>query len=112
MNTRKEQRVRRTRARLRGTSERPRAAVWRGLRAVSVQIIDDSAHQTLVAVSSRQMPDLAGSKSEVATRIGELVAQRAQKQGIEKIVFDRGGYKYHGRVKAVAEAMRQAGLKF
>jgi len=112
MSTRREQRIRRTRARLTGTSQRPRAAVWRGLRAMSVQIIDDSAHQTLVAVSSRQVPDSKGPKREVATRIGELVAERALEQGIDKIVFDRGGYKYHGRVKAVAEAMRQGGLKF
>lgn len=94
------QRKRRIRAKVRGTAERPRANVFRSNTQVQVQLIDDVARRTLMSA--------AGEPADVGTAIGE----GAKKLGIETIVFDRGGYQYHGRVKAVAEAMREAGLKF
>jgi large subunit ribosomal protein L18 len=106
---------RRIRHSLHGTSERPRLCVNRSLKHTYAQIIDDSQGMTLVAASTL---DLGGKKAEnganiaAARKVGELVAERAKEKGIASVVFDRGGYIYHGRVKALAEAARKAGLKF
>ncbi len=106
----------RVRKHISGTPERPRLAVYRSLRHIHAQIIDDTAGHTLVAASSVE-PVLAGqvagkNKTEVAKAVGELLGQRAREAGISTLVFDRGGFPYHGRVKALAEAVRSAGLKF
>jgi large subunit ribosomal protein L18 len=105
-------RRRRVRAKVRGTAERPRLSVFRSNRGVSAQLIDDVAGRTLAAVNWTE-PDLKGLQSmEQAKRVGELVAERAKAAGIEAVVFDRGGYQYHGRVRAVAEGARAGGLRF
>jgi len=106
----------RVRKHISGTPERPRLAVYRSLRHIHAQIIDDTVGHTLVAASSVE-PALAGqvagkNKTEVAKAVGELLGQRAREAGIKTLVFDRGGFPYHGRVKALAEAVRSAGLKF
>ncbi|GAA1176734.1 50S ribosomal protein L18 [Corynebacterium glaucum] len=99
---------------LRGTPETPRLVVHRSSRHIHVQVIDDLAGHTLVSASSMEpeIRDMAGDKKDKAAKVGELVAQRAKEAGIDAIVFDRGGYKYHGRVAALAEAAREGGLKF
>lgn len=105
-------RRRRVRAKVRGTAERPRLSVYRSNRGLFAQLIDDRAGKTLVAVNWTE-PDLRGLKpGEQATKAGQLIAERAKAAGIESCVFDRGGYKYHGRVKALAEGAREGGLKF
>lgn len=106
----------RVRAKVKGTTSRPRLCVYRSLNHVYAQIIDDSQGHTLVATSTLD-PEIKGeadgkTKSDKAKLVGSLVAKRALSKGISQIVFDRGGYKYHGRVKALAEAARQEGLKF
>ena len=105
-------RRRRVRAKVRGTAERPRLSVYRSNRGVFVQLIDDDAGRTLASVSWTE-PDLRGLGSmEQAKRAGELLAERAKGAGIETCVFDRGGYQYHGRVKALADGAREGGLIF
>jgi large subunit ribosomal protein L18 len=99
-----------------GTAERPRLCVRRSLNHMYAQIIDDQTGRSLLQVSSlapeiRKLAD-EKAKTELSTELGKLVAQRAIEQGIKRVVFDRGGYLYHGRVKAVAEAAREAGLEF
>ena len=104
----------RVRKHVRGTAERPRLAVYRSNRHISAQVIDDRAGRTLVAASTLE-PDLKGagtSNKDAARHVGQLVAQRARDAGVERVVFDRGGFLYHGRVAAVAEAAREAGLEF
>lgn len=103
-------RHRRIRVNLRGSAGRPRASVFRSLKRTSVQLIDDEAGSTLLAVN--QASKRGEKKIEQARRIGQLVAKKAKESGIHRIVFDRGGYKYHGRVQAVAEGMREGGLEF
>ncbi len=105
-------RHRRLRNRVVGTPERPRLSVFRSSANVYAQIIDDSHGHTLVAASSLEEVAAAGSKSEQARKVGELVADRAKTAGIGKVVFDRGGFLYHGRVKAVADGARANGLEF
>src|SRR5213083_1029537 len=106
----------RIRKRLMGSSARPRLAVFRSNKHIYAQIIDDSKGTTLLAASSLDgsaKKDLkSGSNMAAAKAVGKLVAERAKAQGIEAVLFDRGGYLYHGRVKALAEAAREAGLKF
>ncbi|HWO72432.1 MAG TPA: 50S ribosomal protein L18 [Dehalococcoidia bacterium] len=106
----------RVRKRLFGTSERPRLSVYRSLSHIYAQVIDDVSRRTLVAASDIEAglrDQTAGvKKAEVATMVGKLVAQRAKEKGISRVVFDRGGYPFHGRVKALAEAARAAGLEF
>ncbi|HXG36107.1 MAG TPA: 50S ribosomal protein L18 [Dehalococcoidia bacterium] len=106
----------RVRKQLLGHGERPRLAVFRSLNHIYAQIIDDSAGRTLAAASdleaSVQGRRNGHKKTEVATMVGELIASKAREKGIKEVVFDRGGYKYHGRVKALAEAARKAGLVF
>ena len=111
-------RIRHVRVRqlVRGTPERPRLSVFRSLNHIYAQIIDDTTGQTLVAVDSRS-PEFrqrmnGGGNVAAAKIVGELAAQRARARGIARVVFDRGGYQYHGRVKALAEAARAAGLVF
>lgn len=105
----------RVRRRVVGTKERPRLCVFRSLKHIYAQVTDDSQGHTLVAASSVEpsMRDVkSNGKREKAALVGALVAQRALEKGITTVVFDRGGYKYHGRVKALAEAAREKGLKF
>jgi large subunit ribosomal protein L18 len=105
-------RRRRVRAKIRGSATRPRLSVYRSNRGVFAQLIDDDRGHTLVAVNWTE-PELRGlGPTEQATRTGELIAERAKEAGIEACVFDRGGYQYHGRVKALAEGARAKGLKF
>ncbi len=109
-------RHRRIRKIVRGTADRPRLSVFRSLKHIDVQLIDDSQGRTLLAVGSRS-PEFkgrmkGGGNIAAAKIVGELVSQKAKARGIEKVVFDRAGYKYHGRVKALAEAARAGGLSF
>ncbi len=115
-DTRREIRTRihkRIRSRVAGTQERPRLAVFRSVNHIYAQVIDDGQGHTLVAAASTEK-DLRGKGGNVegAKLIGKAVAERAKEKGINKVVFDRGGYQYHGRVKALADAARQAGLEF
>lgn len=113
--TKRQQRLRRrrrVRARIVGSAERPRLSVYRSNRGVFAQLVDDAAGKTLAAVNWTE-PELRKlTASEQAKRAGELLAERAKKAGVETCVFDRGGYKFHGRVKALAEGAREKGLKF
>jgi large subunit ribosomal protein L18 len=103
-------RRRRVRAKIRGSAERPRISVFRSSRGIFAQLIDDDAGHTLAAVSWIE-PELRGlARMEQARRAGTLLAERATAAGVQSAVFDRGGYKYHGRVKALAEGAREAGL--
>ncbi len=103
-------RRRRVRAKVRGTAQRPRVSVFRSNRGVFAQLIDDERGHTLAAVNWTE-PELRDlPRMEQAKRAGELLAQRAKEAGIERAVFDRGGYQYHGRVKALAEGIREGGL--
>lgn len=102
----------RIRRRVRGTSERPRLAVFRSVKHIYAQVIDDTQGQTIAAAGSIEKTAGGGGNIAGAKAIGKLVAQRAQDKGIKSVVFDRGGYHYHGRVKALADAAREAGLEF
>jgi large subunit ribosomal protein L18 len=97
-----------------GTSDRPRLSVFRSNKQISVQLIDDLAGKTMVAASSGEkgIVEKKGTKTEKAKLVGQLIAERAKEHGIDNVVFDRGGYLYHGRVKALADAAREGGLKF
>jgi large subunit ribosomal protein L18 len=103
----------RVRKHVRGTAERPRLAVFRSNKHISAQVIDDRAGATLAAASTHEA-DLRGGSSnkDAATKVGQRVAERAKAAGVERVVFDRGGFLYHGRVAAVAEGAREAGLEF
>jgi large subunit ribosomal protein L18 len=104
---------RRVRKIVTGTSEQPRLAVFRSNKEIYAQIINDATGTTLVSASSKQKDIKAkGTKTEIAAIVGKAIAEKATKAGIDKIAFDRGGYLYHGRVKALAEAAREGGLKF
>lgn len=104
----------RIRKKVSGTSERPRLCVYRSLRYIYAQLTDDVAGLTVTSASSidPSLKSFEGSKTENAKSVGTLLAERAKEKGIDQVVFDRGGYKYHGRVKALADAAREAGLKF
>ena len=105
-------RRRRVRAKVRGTAERPRLSVFRSNKGIQAQVIDDVAGHTLAAVNWTE-DDLKSLKSmDQAKRAGELLAERAKTAGVETVVFDRGGYRYHGRVKALADGAREKGLTF
>ena len=105
-------RRRRVRAKVRGTAERPRLSVFRSNRGIQAQLIDDVQGHTLAAVNwtEAELRDLP--RMEQAKRAGELIAERAKAADVESVVFDRGGYRYHGRVKALADGAREAGLTF
>lgn len=111
----RQKRHRRVRRRVWGSSERPRLAVHRSLRHISVQIVNDERGHTLVSASSEEKSlRTAGNTAgrSAAEAVGKLVAERAVEQGITQVVFDRGGYLYHGRIAALADAARQNGLRF
>jgi len=104
---------RRIRRKLAGTAERPRLAVFRSVAHIYAQVIDDAQGQTLVSASSvDKSGKTKGGNVAAAKAIGKLVAERAKEKGIKSVVFDRGGYQYHGRIKALADAAREAGLEF
>jgi len=103
---------RRIRRRVKGTEERPRLAVFRSVKHIYAQVIDDAKGHTVVAASSSEKSGSNGGNVAGAKAIGKLVAERAKGKGIKAVVFDRGGYQYHGRVKALADAAREAGLEF
>jgi large subunit ribosomal protein L18 len=102
----------RIRHRVRGSAERPRLAVFRSLKHIYAQVIDDAQGRTVVSASSSEKNRPNGGNVAGAKQIGQLIARRAKEKGIQKIVFDRGGYLYHGRIKALADAAREAGLEF
>ena len=112
-----ERRKKRVRKRVLGTPQRPRLSVHRSLRQIYAQAIDDQAQRTILSLStispelSRKVKELSG-KTAKAKLLGQVLAQLLKEKGIEKVVFDRGGYKYHGRVRALAEGARKGGLKF
>jgi large subunit ribosomal protein L18 len=108
----RDRRHRRVRGKVAGTAERPRLAVFRSNRGIEAQLIDDAEAKTLAAASWLALKGFKGDKTEQATEVGKLLAQNAQKAGIESAVFDRGGYIFHGRVKALADGAREGGLKF
>jgi large subunit ribosomal protein L18 len=109
----RERRHRRVRRKIAGTAERPRLAVFRSNRGIEAQLVDDLAGRTLASASHLALgKSFKGSKTEQAAEVGKLLAANAKKAGIEVVVFDRGGYLYHGRVKALADAARQGGLSF
>ncbi|HTW44530.1 MAG TPA: 50S ribosomal protein L18 [Acidobacteriaceae bacterium] len=102
----------RIRAKLQGTSERPRLNVYRSLNHIYAQVIDDTNGATLVSASTVAAKIKTGGNVAAAKEVGKLVAERAKEKGISRVVFDRGGYLYHGRIKALADAAREAGLEF
>ena len=114
----RDRRHRRVRKNVSGVSERPRLAVFRSLNHITVQVIDDSAGHTLAAASThdadvrKEIGGKGNSSTVAASVVGRVIAERAKGKGVSKVVFDRGGYLYHGRVKALAEAAREAGLEF
>jgi large subunit ribosomal protein L18 len=102
----------RIRQKMQGTTERPRLNVYRSLNHIYAQVIDDAKGETLISASSLAGKMKTGGNVAAAKEVGKLVAERAIEKGIKKVVFDRGGYLYHGRIKALADAAREAGLEF
>ena len=106
-------RHRRIRGKVQGSAERPRLVVFRSNKGISAQLVDDLTGRTLAGASWINLKkSFKGNKTEQATEVGKLIAETAKKAGIETVVFDRGGYLYHGRVKALADGAREGGLKF
>jgi large subunit ribosomal protein L18 len=105
-------RRRRVRAKVHGTAERPRLSVFRSNRGIQAQLIDDDRGHTLAAVSWTEDELKSLARLEQAKRAGELLAERGKVAGVESVIFDRGGYRFHGRVKALADGAREGGLKF
>lgn len=101
----------RVRAKVAGTPARPRLSVFRSLSGIYVQLIDDQAGRTIAAASSKEI-SVKGKKTDIAAEVGKLIASKATAAGVTEVVFDRGGNRYHGRIKSLAEAARAAGLKF
>ena len=110
----RDKRHERIRLTLAGSGQRPRLAVFRSLKQIYAQVIDDSAGKTLASASSLEkgVREAAGGKTEHAKVVGRLLAERAKDAGVNRVVFDRAGYRYHGRVRALADAAREAGLDF
>jgi large subunit ribosomal protein L18 len=104
----------RIRLRVEGTVERPRLAVFRSLNHIQAQVIDDTTGRTLAAASSleKELKAAKQAKTDEAKAVGRLLAERARSAGVERVVFDRAGFKYHGRIKSLADAAREAGLQF
>ena len=103
----------RIRAKVRGTAERPRLAVFKSLKHVYVQVIDDATGRTIASASSREKDfPSKGSNASTAKEVGKLIASRVREKGIDRVVFDRGGYLYHGNIKALADSARENGLEF
>ena len=106
-------RHRRVRGKISGTAERPRLVVHRSNRGIQAQLVDDTAGRTLAGASWVALPEgFSGDKTAQATEVGRALAERAKQAGVTRVVFDRGGYLYHGRVKALADAAREGGLEF
>jgi large subunit ribosomal protein L18 len=105
-------RHRRVRGKVSGTAERPRLVVFRSNRGIEAQLIDDVDAKTIAAASWLHLKSFKGSKADQAAEVGKLLAANAKQAGVKAVVFDRGGYLYHGRVKALAEAAREGGLHF
>ena len=101
----------RIRGKISGTAERPSMTVFRSNKSIYVQLVDDTKGVTIASASSKSV-DAQGNKSEIAAKVGQLIAERAKAAGIESVVFDRNGYLFHGRVKSLADAARNGGLKF
>jgi large subunit ribosomal protein L18 len=117
VRTRRERRRRikyRIRKKLSGTKDRPRLCVYRSLRHIYAQVIDDEASRTLVAAASveKDFPTARGQNTQAAVELGKIIARRTMEKGINSVLFDRNGFGYHGRIKAVAEAARESGLRF
>ena len=116
LSTRNDKRISkhiRVRKKIKGSSERPRRSVFRSLKYIYAQIIDDSTGRTIAAASSLTIPDIkSGDTIAVAKQVGQILADEAKKKNIKNVVFDRGGYLYHGRIKALAEGAREGGLLF
>ena len=108
----RERRHKRVRSKVFGSAERPRLVVFRSNRGIEAQLVDDVESKTLAAASWLNLKSFKGDKKAQAAEVGKLLAQHAKQAGIEAVVFDRGGYLYHGRVKALADAAREGGLKF
>jgi large subunit ribosomal protein L18 len=109
----RERRHRRVRGKIAGSAERPRLMVFRSNRGIFAQLVDDATGKTLAGASWLALPkSFKGGKTEQAKEVGKAIADAAKKAGVESVVFDRGGYLYHGRVKALAEGAREGGLKF
>ena len=108
----RERRHRRVRGKIAGTAERPRLMVFRSNRGIFAQLVDDSSGKTLAGASWLTVKGLEGSKTDQARAVGRAVAEAAKSKGIDRVVFDRGGYLYHGRVKALADGAREGGLQF
>jgi large subunit ribosomal protein L18 len=109
---RRARRHKRVRKQIFGTAERPRLVVFRSNRGIAAQLVDDTAGRTVAAASWLNVRSGKGTKSDQAAAVGKLLAQNAKKAGVTRAVFDRGGYLYHGRVKALADAAREGGLEF
>lgn len=104
---------RRVRAKISGSAELPRLSVYKSNKEIYAQLIDDQAGKTLASASSREKGvDTKGTKTDVSTAVGKAIAQKAKAAGIEKVVFDRNGFVYHGRIKALADGAREGGLQF
>ena len=108
----RERRHRRIRGKVAGTAERPRLMVFRSNKGIFAQLVDDESGRTIAGASWLGLKSFSGSKTEQAAEVGKKLAEAAKQAGIEAVVFDRGGYLYHGRVKALAEGAREGGLKF
>jgi large subunit ribosomal protein L18 len=108
----RKRRHRRVRSKITGTAERPRLAVYRSNRGIVAQVIDDTAGHTLASASGLDGALRGTARAALPAAVGKLVAERAREQGVARVVFDRGGYLYHGRVRALAEAARENGLEF
>ena len=112
MRQRRDRRHKRVRKDVFGTAERPRLVVFRSNRGIAAQLVDDAEGKTLTAASWLDKKDAKGAKTDQAAEVGKQLAANAKKAGIERVIFDRGGYLYHGRVKALADAAREGGLEF
>ncbi len=111
-NRSRERRANRVRGKVRGTAERPRLSVFRSNRAIWAQVIDDGTGRTLASAGSVHVSEKGLSKKDQAAKVGTILAERAKAAGVERVVFDRGPYLYHGRVKALADGAREGGLDF
>lgn len=111
-NTAKIRRQERIRAKIEGSEKAPRLSVHRTLKSIYVQFIDDKNGKTILGVSEKELKDRKGTKTDKAKKLGILAAEKALAKKIKKVIFDRGSYKYHGRVKAVADGAREGGLEF
>src|SRR5258706_5516732 len=111
-NIQKQRRVNRTRAKIKGITDRPRLTVFRSNKNIYAQLIDDTTGKTLLGISEKNVENLSGTKTEKAKALGAFLAKEAMKKKITKAVFDKGSYRYHGRVKALADGAREGGLIF